>query len=848
MKRERLQFLLLFLLLAVGVVAEAQEAVVRGYVRDSDSGEPLAGAGVFIVGGNMGQSTDRSGFFEMRLPAGRPVDVRFSYVGYATAERRVIPGDGETLEVALERSNRLFDVQVTAARRDFGVDDSQMSASVLTAAKIKSIPSLMGEHDVMKALQRLPGVQSGAEGSSGIYVRGGNFDQNLVTLDGVTLYNTDHLKGFVSAINADMVDRVTFYKGAFPARFGSRLSSVVDVGLKEGDYRHYHASLTAGLLSSRIQAEGPIWKGRTSFNVAARASYFDAIVQPVLEKISDDPMTMRPYAHMNYYDVTAKLSHRFSENDRLTGMFYWSRDEHNTAPSENRLDYSAIDNRRYISYRDASTRNNWGNILGGLRWTHLSDSRFESNVALSYSHYDSKMKMAVDIQNENYRRIPGSSECVLQNIEKDNSYAMYRSKIDEVSLTADFRKGVGQSHDFRWGADVGMKRLSPTVETFRHYYRKEMQPLKEEEIWHEAVLGKGKTITSLSLYGEDDWTIAPWLKANLGLRYTLVNSDGKTRHSVEPRVSARFLLAEGLALKASYSRMSQDVHQLMSGNLAMPSELWIPVTEHLPLMRSDQVAAGLAYEPWKGWSFTLEGYYKWQHNVIDYRDGVSYMSATGDWEEMITVGDGRSYGVEAMVQKRLGATTGWVSYTWSKAFRQYDRLGGELNGGREFYALNDRRHNVSVVLSHRFNKHWEVSAMWTYQSGRRGNLATTALLTGQLDEYDPSLDMLSSSAGFYQPGFSLGLLDKTHLQRFLRKYSYYERNGYRLPASHRLDVGVTYTLRHRRCASAFNLTIYNVYNRQNVSNAYVGYDKNEVVVKGVCVLPFMPSLSYTISF
>ena len=216
MKRERLQFLLLFLLLAVGVVAEAQEAVVRGYVRDSDSGEPLAGAGVFIVGGNMGQSTDRSGFFEMRLPAGRPVDVRFSYVGYATAERRVIPGDGETLEVALERSNRLFDVQVTAARRDFGVDDSQMSASVLTAAKIKSIPSLMGEHDVMKALQRLPGVQSGAEGSSGIYVRGGNFDQNLVTLDGVTLYNTDHLKGFVSAINADMVDRVTFYKGAFP--------------------------------------------------------------------------------------------------------------------------------------------------------------------------------------------------------------------------------------------------------------------------------------------------------------------------------------------------------------------------------------------------------------------------------------------------------------------------------------------------------------------------------------------------------------------------------------------------------------------------------------------------------
>ena len=848
---KRFQFLLLFLLLAVGVAAEAQEAVVRGYVRDSDSGEPLAGAGVFIVGGNMGQSTDQSGFFEMRLPAGRPVEIRFSYVGYATAERRVIPGDGVTLEVALERSNRLFDVQVTAARRDFGVDDSQMSASVLTAAKIKSIPSLMGEHDVMKALQRLPGVQSGSEGSSGVYVRGGNFDQNLVTLDGVTLYNTDHLKGFVSAINADMVDRVTFYKGAFPARFGSRLSSVVDVGLKEGDYLRYHASLTAGLLSSRIQAEGPIWKGRTSFNVAARASYFDAIVQPVLEKISDDPMTMRPYAHMNYYDVTAKLAHRFSDNDRLTGMFYWSRDEHNTAPSENLIKGEKNEFYVYNTYRQSSTRNDWGNILGGLQWTHLSDNRFESNLSLNYSHYQSNQKMAIDETEMWFRKEDLPSLIQNFNLVKvsemnDNSYTFYHSKIDDVSLVADFRKGIGTVHDIRWGINVGLKRHTPTVDIFRHYLD-EARPDGRIDFYSE--LGKRCDLVSFSLYGEDDWTIAPWLKANLGLRYALVATGGKTRHSVEPRVSARFLLAESLSLKASYSRMSQDVHQLVSGNLVMPSELWVPVTEHLPLMRSDQVAAGLAYEPWKGWSFTLEGYYKWQHNVIDYRDGVSYMTTTGDWEEMVTVGDGRSYGVEAMAQKRLGATTGWLSYTWSKAFRQYDRLGAELNGGREFYALNDRRHNVSVVLSHRFNKHWEVSAMWTYQSGRRGNLTTTAVLTGKLDEYDALQDIVGGSLDVVvSDGVSTGMLDAAHLREYLRMYTYYERNGYRLPASHRLDIGVTYSLRHRRCASAFNLTLHNVYNRQNISNAYLGMQQGKVVVKGVCLFPFMPSLSYTISF
>ena len=231
------------------------------------------------------------------------------------------------------------------------------------------------------------------------------------------------------------------------------------------------------------------------------------------------------------------------------------------------------------------------------------------------------------------------------------------------------------------------------------------------------------------------------------------------------------------------------------------------------------------------------------------RDGVSYMTTTGDWEDMITVGDGRSYGVEAMVQKRLGATTGWVSYTWSKAFRQYDRLGGELNGGREFYALNDRRHNVSVVLSHRFNKHWDVSAMWTYQSGRRGNLTTTAVLTGKLDEYDALQDIVGGSLDVVvSDGVSTGMLDAAHLREYLRMYTYYERNGYRMPASHRLDIGVTYSLRHRRCASAFNLTLHNVYNRQNISNAYLGMQQGKVVVKGVCLFPFMPSLSYTISF
>lgn len=376
------------LLLSAVLAATAVGQTVTGRVVDDESGEALPSASVYAKSLAKGTSTDSDGRFEMAIPEGKTVDLRISYVGYKETTIQIKSGSAP-VEVRLQRGTELRDVQVYGARHDFGVKSSQMSAQVLTSQQVKEVPALFGEIDVMKSLQRLPGVQSGGDGTAGIFVRGGNYDQNLITLDGSTLYNGEHLKGFVSAINAEMVDNVVLYKGAFPARYGSRLSSVIDIGVREGDFESYHGSASIGMLSSKVQAEGPIWKGHTSFNVAARASYFDAIVQPLLKSVYDNKKAMEPYAKMNFYDVNAKLVHRFSERDRLSAVFYWGKDVSNSSPTDSETNFGSKSGETRTKKNE--TKNNWGNLVSSLYWTHTAGDRFLMNVNASFSLYDYRL-------------------------------------------------------------------------------------------------------------------------------------------------------------------------------------------------------------------------------------------------------------------------------------------------------------------------------------------------------------------------------------------------------------------------------------------------------------------------
>ena len=592
------------------------------------------------------------------------------------------------------------------------------------------------------------------------------------------------------------------------------------------------------MLSSKVQAEGPIWKGHTSFNVAARASYFGAIVQPLLKSVYDNKKAMEPYAKMNFYDVNAKLVHRFSERDRLSAVFYWGKDVSNSSPTDSETNFGSKSGETRTKKNE--TKNNWGNLVSSLYWTHTAGDRFLMNVNASFSLYD--YRLAQNVSGYYESRKMGQ----LQRKTEEVSETRYDSKVKDASITADFRFRPVAAHDLRWGAKGSLQQLSPIIHAYSYNY--DYTPSKETRMETDRTIGKRQDLLTASVYAEDDWTVAPWLMANVGLRYSLFSVENKTYGSLEPRASVRFLLTPAMALKLSYARMAQGVHLLSSSNIVMPSDIWVPVTEKIPLMRSNQYAGGVNYEIMKGLEVSVEGYYKTMDNVLEYNNGASWLNCTGDWQSLVSLGKGRSYGVELMAQRSVGNTTGWVSYTWAKSLRTFDRPGQELNGGREFLAGNDKRHNFNIVVVQRLGQHWKLSASWTYQSGRRGILANTSMYGGVLQEWDPSFRPESST--LKEQEYMQNPNEAEHWAEMPGLFTTYrERNNYKLPDVHHLDVGITYSVNHRRFgASEVNLSFYNLYNQQNINSVYIGTNNKKYVLKGICMFPFMPSLTYTLKF
>ena len=613
---------------------------------------------------------------------------------------------------------------------------------------------------------------------------------------------------------------------------------MIDIGVREGDFESYHGSASIGMLSSKVQAEGPIWKGRTSFNVAARASYFGAIVQPLLKSVYDNKKAMEPYAKMNFYDVNAKLVHRFSESDRLSAVFYWGKDVSNSSPTDSETNFGSKSGETRTKKNE--TKNNWGNLVSSLYWTHTAGDRFLMNVNASFSLYDYRLSQNVSGYYESRKMEQ------LQRLTEEVSETRYDSKVKDASITADFRFRPVAAHDLRWGVKGSLQQLSPIIHAYSYNY--DYTPSKVTRTETDRAIGERQDLLTASIYAEDDWTVAPWLMANVGLRYSLFSVENKTYGSLEPRASVRFLLTPAMALKLSYARMAQGVHLLSSSNIVMPSDIWVPVTEKIPLMRSNQYAGGVNYEIMKGLEVSVEGYYKTMDNVLEYNNGASWLNCTGDWQSLVSLGKGRSYGVELMAQRSVGNTTGWVSYTWAKSLRTFDRPGQELNGGREFLAGNDKRHNFNIVVVQRLGQHWKLSASWTYQSGRRGILANTSMYGGVLQEWDPSFRPESST--LKEQEYMQNRDDAAHWAEMPGLFTTYrERNNYKLPDVHHLDVGITYSVNHRRFgASEVNLSFYNLYNQQNINSVYIGTNNKKYVLKGICMFPFMPSLTYTLKF
>ncbi len=794
-------------------------------------------------------------------------------LGATTVDTTIVaPSDSS----ALSRGVHLENVVVYGSRNNFGVTSSQMSAVTLSKEQILSVPVFLGEPDVLKSIQKLPGVQSGTEGSAGIFVRGGDYDQNYITLDGSAIYNAEHLRGYVSAINPDMVSSINFYRGAFPARYGSRLSSVIDVGIKEGDYERYHGLLSLGTLTGRIQAEGPIWKGHTSFNVAARMSYFDLIAKPVLKHYYDKPEALQPYSNMHYFDITAKLVHKFNERNRLSAVFYYGKDTDNESPTESRRSESTIGRVDILTekqykeddFRASSNESQWNNLLSSLYFTSFITPNQRLNVNLNYSQYmyDMAVKTTIDNKITDLYRLFYSHDEIAS--------ITAHSGIKDLALTVDASLKAGYAHWLRYGLKLSRQWLDPSTKVFKDATIKRFKgglnfkgnlpedgsEYDEYKEYIDYTNGDEMFINNLALYAEDDFTVFRNLKLNYGMRLSSYFVTDKSYLAFEPRISLRYLIGDNLSVKASYSHMTQGIHRLVTNSLIMPSDIWVPITKDIPLMKSNLYGLGINYD-WRGFNFAAEAYYKTMDNVLEYRNGATYFIANQDWQEIVAQGKGRSYGVELLVERKVGNTTGWLSYTWSKALRTFDQPDNEINGGKEFYASTDRRHNFSVNVSHHFTFSkrisLDLSASWTYQSGRRGTVPYSITYGQSLREYNAQIPVvaygeilfyligISSPLGIdiYKVAFSEGIIGVA--QPF---HTFRNINDFKLPDTHHLDINASLSIKSRLGESVIGLGIYNVYNHYNISNVYIGYKDQKAILKGICPFPFMPSISLTQKF
>ena len=786
------------LILVPAVCGAQKKYTVSGYMTDASSGESLISAALVESGSGQGTVTNNYGYYTLTLPAGE-VNLSYSYIGYETVEMQLRLTRDTVIHVAFNPSAEfLSGATVTASRSEIGVRGTQMSAIEVPVHQIKRVPALGGEVDVIKAIQLLPGVQSGTEGSAGLYVRGGGPDENLLLLDGVPIYNVNHMMGFFSVFNADAIKNVTLYKGSFPARFGSRLSGILDVRMKDGNDQEFHGSASVSNLAAKFQVEGPIVKGKTTFNLSARRTYYDILSQPFIlmyRKMIDDGLE-RATGGYYFYDVNAKLTHTFSNRDKLYASYYMGDDKV----------YARIKMQEGTAATRMNLGWNWGNIVGSLRWNHVFGPRLFVNTTVNYTQYRHKLDIT---GNEKYEQEGYDTEFNLG----------YHSLINDLSAAADFEFNPDPRHDIRFGATYIRHAFKPSV-TAIHFG---MEGPMQQQSGVDTTFGDKNLFTNeAAAYVEDNWAVTQWLKLNLGLRYSLYDTDGRTYHSLEPRVSVRALLTDDLSLKASWSKMSQAVHMLSNSNVSLPTDLWVPATARIEPMRSYQSAAGVFYSLGPV-DLSVEGYYKTMENVLEYRDGASFFGSTSGWEDKVAMGRGWAYGVEFLAQKKTGRLTGWIGYTWSKTMRQFDREGHIINLGNPFPAKYDRRHDLSITAAYDINKNIDVAATFVFGTGICGSLALQTL------QVIPAYDMQTGS--FIQHTAPLDYLES--------------RNNYRMPSYQRLDLGVNFKRTFRNGNHrTISLSVYNAYNRNNPFLVY----RDGANLKQLSIFPIMPSVSYNYEF
>ena len=649
---------LISILLVGLLLASEKNVTLSGYVLDASSGESLIGANIYSDELRIGTSTNSYGFYSLSLPVNQDIRIVFSYVGFKPQVKKLFLKKNLKLNIKLTPQPISAEaIVVTARKEDENIERKQMSVMDVPVRMVKQLPAILGETDILKVIQLLPGVQSGSEGTTGFYVRGGNADQNLVLLDEAVVYNPNHLFGLLSTFNSRAINNVTMIKGGFPAQYGGRLSSILNISMKEGNNKTYHMNGGLGVITSKLTVEGPILTEKASFIISARRTYFDLLLKAMPSLSS---------TKYSFYDLNAKINYKLSDSDRFFLSFF-----------------SGSDNAAYVDANSLNYDFKFGNSTGTLRWNHLFSEKLFSNTSLIYNTYLMNLKT-----------------------NQGNFYSEFYSQIKDFNAKTDFEYFPNPAHTIKFGVQYTQHTITPTGTSGN---------VKTDSLATKVNITniQKKRAAEGSIYINDAINVSKSIGLNLGLRFPVFKINQTSYSGIEPRATLKYTLSPVSSVKAAYTVMHQYLHLVPSSTASFPTDIWLPSSKIVKPQRSQQYALGYFRNFEKNmYETSIEAYYKAMQNQVAFKEGTHLLEQT-DIDQQLVFGKGWSYGVEMLVKKRSGRYNGWISYTLSWTNQQFP----DLNFGKVFPFKYDKRHDLKAVGIYNLNKKWSFSADFVFASG-----------------------------------------------------------------------------------------------------------------------------------
>jgi len=778
------------------------KSTLSGTITDAASGEAIINAKIYIPAIRQGAVTNTYGFYSLTVESGKHI-VEFRSGGMETVAKEFDLTEDVIFNIEMSSEIKNIGEVTISAKKGENVNSARIGQIDLDVEKIKTLPAFMGEVDIIKAIQLLPGVSSVSEGGQGFYVRGGGPDQNLVLLDEGVVYNAAHLFGFFSVFNVDAVKSVTLIKGGMPANYGGRMSSVLEVHMNEGNNKKFKIKGGLGVISSRLTIEGPLKKDKGSFIVSARRTYIDVIMKAAIPETS-------PFSGSSYYfyDLNLKLNYKLTEKDRIYLSGYYGKDVFTYG---NKTDAFSVDMP-------------WGNGIAALRWNHLFSNKLFMNVTSTFSDYQFKF---------------GS--------EQDEFRFALKSQITDIGAKVDFTYFPSTRHKLKWGAEYIYHTFNPTS----------VSAASQDIVFDTGEAQKLYSHES-AVYVLDEFDLNEKIKLNAGLRYSMYqhvgpfkryikgdisNPDSVVNYSkgdlikfysgLEPRVSGRWLLSETSSIKAGYSYNYQYVHLTSLSAVSLPTDIWYPSTDKAKPQKGWQGSLGY-FHNFKDdkYETSVEVYYKGMKNLIEYKEGALPGDNVNDNTDNILVfGTGQAYGIEFFIKKAFGKLTGWIGYTLAKTERKFP----DLNSGNVFPAKYDRRHDLSVVAGYKLNERWTFGAAFIYATGNTLTLPTSWYVQEQSLLFNYGARNSTRMAPYHRLDLSATLYDKSY------KVKQDELTGEPIKVK-------------KRFRSNWSFSVYNVYNRANPFFMYVDSNGDflngdfKISVKQVSLFPIIPSVTWNFEF